>query len=57
MISILSKHEIIDRDELNDSFSPDVTLINFNQNCLLKTKSLRFENPKSVIVSNLNTFL
>ena len=57
MISTLSKHEIIDRDELNDSFSPDVTLINFNQNCLLKTKSLRFENPKSVIVSNLNTFL
>ena len=42
------------RDELFDSFSADTILNNTNQNCLLKTKSFRFENPKNVIVGHLN---
>ena len=40
--------EAIDRDELLDSFSLDVTLNNSNQNCLLKTKSFQFENFKKL---------
>ena len=40
--------------EINDSFSPVVSLNNSNKNCLLKTKSFRFENPKIVIIGHLN---
>ena len=41
------------RDELFDSFSTDATLNNTNQNCLLKTRSFRFKNPKNAIVGHL----
>ena len=51
MIPIPMNQETIDRDELNDSFSSDVTLNNSNQNCLLKTKSFLFENPKNVMAT------